>query len=194
VPPIPLRLVVTRVVRAWREITCRVVSCGGTFATCRCVTIFGAWPVFDTHDSDTLKTCLHTEGRDREVISQPVLSERRGVSPPVASHSSVSDHFQAPTGGLTARRSLGTGSRNSRVDFLLPPPDGSSCPKTGKAHEAIQHRGTGMPVSHVRFSSRLNPGEPERPERSSPRHVIPGWPGPRSRWAVSVHAGGNKPH
>ena len=52
------------------------------------------------------------------------FGERRGVSPPVASPDSVWDHFEVPTGGLTARRSLGNGSRNSRVGFLLPPPQG----------------------------------------------------------------------
>ena len=44
-----------------------------------------------------------------------------GVSPPVLHTSASTTIVEVPTGGLTARRSLGTGSRSSWVFFLLPP-------------------------------------------------------------------------
>jgi len=43
------------------------------------------------------------------------------VSPPVLHPRASPTIVEVPTGGLTARRSLGTGSRSSWVFFLLPP-------------------------------------------------------------------------
>ena len=47
--------------------------------------------------------------------------ERRGVSPPVLHPPAFATIFEVPTGGLTPRRSLRTGSRRSQLGFLLPP-------------------------------------------------------------------------
>jgi hypothetical protein len=40
-------------------LTDRCVGCGGTFSTCLSVPFFGTWPLFDIHNSGTLKTCRH---------------------------------------------------------------------------------------------------------------------------------------
>ena len=60
----------------------RSVGCGGTFSTCLSVAFFGTWPVFDTHNSSTLKTCRHIAIRaDREITSRFV---EQGTEPPAS--------------------------------------------------------------------------------------------------------------
>jgi len=73
----------------------------------------------------------HCFSEDSEAVAHLAFQRRRsrendpqvtgiGRQPAGPLPDSVSENFEVPTGGLTARRSLGTGSRNSRVGFLLP--------------------------------------------------------------------------